>query len=219
MPKEAPPNGDALPRTTSSTLCRWVRVGGYRRCRPSFTVGWRPILVAGSTTCSPTPGPRLPEPTHGRNHGEPVAWRHARRVRRAAWGNGPAAMPAPRPRPTHPCDCQGLIPIRMGLLHERVTVFSGRLVSGLVNDLRLGDPGYATSEALRRTTTGASRAFRPGGSQEICPRRGDGTAQCNSAAGGQEGTPPPDPQDCSLTATNKPSRDTLMSPRPVSRKP
>lgn len=39
---------------------------------------------------------------HGRNHGEPVAWRHARRVRRAAWGNGPAAMPAPRPRPTHP---------------------------------------------------------------------------------------------------------------------
>src|SRR4029077_3018206 len=34
---------------------------------------------------------------HGRDHGEPVAWRHARRVRRAAWGNGPAAMPAPRP--------------------------------------------------------------------------------------------------------------------------
>jgi hypothetical protein len=26
----------------------------------------------------------------------------ARRVRRAAWGNGPAAMPAPRPRPTPP---------------------------------------------------------------------------------------------------------------------
>jgi hypothetical protein len=60
----------------------WVRGGGYRRCRPSFTVGR--------------------EPAHGRNHGEPVAWRHARRVRRAAWGNGPAAMLAPRPKPTHP---------------------------------------------------------------------------------------------------------------------
>jgi len=26
----------------------------------------------------------------------------ARRVRRAAWGNGPRAIPAPRPRPTQP---------------------------------------------------------------------------------------------------------------------
>ena len=58
--------------------------------------------TATGATRSPTPGSRLPEQTHGRNHGEPVAWRHARRVRRAAWGNGPAAMPAPRPRPTHP---------------------------------------------------------------------------------------------------------------------
>jgi hypothetical protein len=38
----------------------------------------------------------------GRPCGEPGAVRVARRVRRAAWGNGPAAMPAPRPRPTQP---------------------------------------------------------------------------------------------------------------------
>ena len=58
--------------------------------------------AASSTTCSPSLGSRLPEPTHGRNHGEPVAVKAARRVRRAAWGNGPAAMPAPRSRPTPP---------------------------------------------------------------------------------------------------------------------
>ena len=58
--------------------------------------------TATGATRSPTPGSALPEPTHGRNRGEPVALRDARRVRRAAWGNGPAAMPAPRPRPTHP---------------------------------------------------------------------------------------------------------------------
>jgi hypothetical protein len=50
-------------RTTSST-CRWVRGGGYRRCRPSFTVGRRLILVAGSTTCPQPRGPgRRTQPT------------------------------------------------------------------------------------------------------------------------------------------------------------
>jgi hypothetical protein len=34
------------------------------------------------------------------DHDEPGAWRHARRVRRAAWGNGSAATPTSRPRPT-----------------------------------------------------------------------------------------------------------------------
>jgi hypothetical protein len=38
----------------------------------------------------------------GGGHGEPVALRGARRVRRAAWGNGPGVIPAPRPRPTPP---------------------------------------------------------------------------------------------------------------------
>src|SRR5215468_917313 len=49
---------------------------------------------------SPAPGPvTTPE---GRNRGEPGAQQWARRVRRAAWGNGPGAIPAPRPRPTQP---------------------------------------------------------------------------------------------------------------------
>ncbi len=50
---------------------------------------------------SPAPGPRQTTPD-GRNRGEPAARRRARRVRRAAWGNGPRAIPAPRPRPTQP---------------------------------------------------------------------------------------------------------------------
>ncbi len=50
---------------------------------------------------SPTPGP-WPTTPNGRHRGEPVAGRPARRVRRAAWGNGPMAIPAPRPRPTQP---------------------------------------------------------------------------------------------------------------------
>jgi len=67
-----------LPRTTSSTLSRWVRGDGYRRCRPTFTVGRWPILVAGSTTCSPTLGPgclnqptagTMESPLHGDMHG------------------------------------------------------------------------------------------------------------------------------------------------------
>ena len=45
-PKDAPVN------TGAPTERRWGRGGGYRRCRPSFTVGRRPMLVAGSMTCS-----------------------------------------------------------------------------------------------------------------------------------------------------------------------
>src|SRR2546426_5652430 len=33
-------------------VVRWVRSRGYRGCRPSFTVGRRPIRAAGSMTCS-----------------------------------------------------------------------------------------------------------------------------------------------------------------------
>ena len=48
-------------------------------------------VTATGATRSPTPGSALPEPTHGRNHGEPGAVKVARRVRRAAWGNGPSS--------------------------------------------------------------------------------------------------------------------------------
>ena len=47
----------------------------------------------------PAPGRFLATPDD-RDRGEPVAERSARRVRRAAWRNGPEAIPAPRSRPT-----------------------------------------------------------------------------------------------------------------------
>ena len=51
---------------------------------------------------SPIPG-SSPTTPNDRNRGEPEAERSARRVRRAAGGNGPRAIPEPRPRPTRPC--------------------------------------------------------------------------------------------------------------------
>ena len=102
MPKDAPPNGDAC---AEDDLIDPVSVGPRRRVSEMQAKLHRWATADPGRRFDdlfPNPGTRLPEPTHGRNHGEPVAWRHARRVRRAAWGNGPAAMPAPRPRPTHP---------------------------------------------------------------------------------------------------------------------
>src|SRR6478736_6299354 len=57
--------------------------------------------IATGAPPSPTPGPLLPLPDRS-DRGEPGAWRRARRVRRAAWGNGPRVIPTPRPRPTQP---------------------------------------------------------------------------------------------------------------------
>ena len=52
----------------------------------------------------PNPWTR-PTPPEGRDRGESGAWRHARRVRRAARRNGPAATPTPRCGPTKPHSC------------------------------------------------------------------------------------------------------------------
>src|SRR5665648_885991 len=61
-----------------------------------------PVFVSSGTgieaRASPTPTRSPPERRHPR--GEPVAVRAARRVRRAARGNGTTAMPSPRPGPT-----------------------------------------------------------------------------------------------------------------------
>src|SRR5882757_7632511 len=57
--------------------------------------------IATGATLSPTPGP-APSLPDGSDRGEPGAWRRARRVRRAAWGNRPGVIPALRPRPTQP---------------------------------------------------------------------------------------------------------------------
>ena len=104
------------------TRHRW-RWKDVRRWLTDRNGRWRPISADGIELFNPEAipitryryrGSKIPnpwaslfEPTHGRRHGEPVAWKHARRVRRAAWGNGPGAIPAPRPRPTQPSDFEG----------------------------------------------------------------------------------------------------------------
>ena len=91
MPKDAPPNGDA---PAEDDLIDPGSVGPRRRVSEMQAKLHRWV------------GPGCLNQPNGRNHGEPVAEKAARRVRRAAWGNGPAAMLAPRPRPTPPYDCQ-----------------------------------------------------------------------------------------------------------------
>ena len=83
----APTGGGSRSRRTGSSCSTWSRS--------------RSPATAGGQPRSPTPGP-CPTTPDGSNRGEPGAVRAARRVRRAAWGNGPAATPAPRPRPTQP---------------------------------------------------------------------------------------------------------------------
>jgi transposase len=94
---------------------RWKDV---RRRFTTPTGQWTPITVDGIKLFNlaavaghpiPLPGQHHPQPVdpaqprpHGRNRGEPGAMKVARRVRRAAWGNGPRVIPAPRPRPTQP---------------------------------------------------------------------------------------------------------------------
>lgn len=102
MPKDAAPNGDA---PAEYDLIDPVAVGPRRRVSEMQAKLHRWAVADPGRRFDdlfPARGPGCLNQPHGRNHGEPVAWRHARRVRRAAWGNGPAAMPAPRPRPTHP---------------------------------------------------------------------------------------------------------------------
>jgi len=99
------------------TLHRW-RWKDVRRRLTTPDGRWRPITANGielfnleSGTGHPVPMARQHDPQpldpaqprhDGRNCGEPGAVKVARRVRRAAWGNGPGAIPTPRPRPTQP---------------------------------------------------------------------------------------------------------------------
>ena len=95
---------------------RWKDSSAARFTTPSGrwlpSVGGRGRAVQprlGNGHPLPIPGQQDPQPLHsgqprlnGSDRGEPVASRGARRVRRAARGNGPAAMPTPRPVPTQP---------------------------------------------------------------------------------------------------------------------
>jgi RNA-directed DNA polymerase len=91
----------------------------WRQFRRRFTTpsgAWLPFGADGVILINPAAvtvsryryrGEQIPNPTcqgHLRtaDRGEPGALRGARPVRRAAWGNRPAVMPALRPRPTQP---------------------------------------------------------------------------------------------------------------------
>jgi RNA-directed DNA polymerase len=104
-------------------VARWLRTlhrWGWKDFRRRFTTPqgrWKPLAADGIELFNleavsvtryrwrgntiPTPW-ALPTPPNGSDRGEPGAWRRARRVRRAAWGNGLGVTPAPRPRPTQP---------------------------------------------------------------------------------------------------------------------
>jgi hypothetical protein len=81
-----PPQGGGCRSPAGRPSC-----GGSTRYRSPGT--------ATAAARSPAPGPCQNTPD-GRNRGEPVASRGARRVRRAAWRNGLAATLEPRSRPT-----------------------------------------------------------------------------------------------------------------------
>ena len=95
------------------TLHRW-RWKDVRRRLTDPTGRWQPITRGRDRTVQPRSGTghpvplpgqhdpqpldRLPTTPDGRNRGEPVALRAARRVRRAAWGNGPGAIAGTAPQ-------------------------------------------------------------------------------------------------------------------------
>src|SRR5215471_6448370 len=98
------------------------------------------------------PWPLRPAPT-GRNRGEPVAWRDARRVRRAAWRNGPAVTLTRRSRPTQP------IPTDVGTLQGTSADNTCRLVAVLSHG---GEPRiWLRDEEATRTAPGDGRGSQP----------------------------------------------------------
>ena len=105
-------------------VIRWLRAlhrWRWKDVRRRFTTPdgrWKPIEAEGVTLFNPASVPvtryryrgnTIPNPWTLRypcltaaTVESPVRVRRARRVRRAAWGNGPRVIPAPRPRPTQP---------------------------------------------------------------------------------------------------------------------
>ena len=110
----------------------------HRRGNPALPTGNskdRTLPFPRNEDPEPLADPR-PEPSHSGTCGEPGAVRVARRVRRAAWGNGPGAIPTPRPRSTPH------LPLRLpeGL---------GRAEQGSAADLHVVDRGVRAGQVRR----------------------------------------------------------------------
>jgi hypothetical protein len=115
--------------------------GGCRSPRARLSCGGsrqsRSPGTATAATRSPAPGP-LQHPA-GRNRGEPVALKGARRVRREVRGNGPRAILEPRPGPTHPA-----VPLTVTGRMTRDPFFTRA-------DCGSGDAGAQTPARMRST--------------------------------------------------------------------
>jgi hypothetical protein len=147
--KHAPNN---LKHFAEWRVIRWLRKlhrWRWKQFRRRFTTTsgrWLPLSMNGITLFnpasvtvtatdigapSPHPGQRRTTPD-GRNRGEPGASGGARRVRRAARGNGPEAIPAPRPVPTQPAvgPPSAALPGRVQAHDRQVEALEGGLPSG-----------------------------------------------------------------------------------------
>ena len=94
---------EGRPRAIHRPHGSWLPIsrGRGRTVQSGADTGNHPVPLPGRHDPHPL-GNSLRTQPDGRNHGEPDARKRARRVRRAAWRNGPAATPEPRSRPTQP---------------------------------------------------------------------------------------------------------------------
>ena len=165
--------------------CRWDDV---RRWLTDPTGRWHPISADGITLFNSAAvpirryryrgnaipvslGTRCLNHPIGRFRGEPDAGRLARPVRRAAWGNGPGAIRAPRPRPTQPPGAghhagsahrRGWVPADDASLRRRLTprlpgVRHRRLPPAVAHREELPDVQTQTCKPGRSTTTPVTR--------------------------------------------------------------
>jgi len=157
---------------------------------------WRPITGAGlncgrsrqsrlpgtaiAAATSPAPG-QLNQPD-GRNRGEPVASRGARRVRREVRGNGPGAIPEPRPGPT----------LRKSWLRSLTggeqDPFAEQRQAGAAEHLALDHAIAACSSRPGRVPgAGSARSASPQGGRQRRKRSGRGQQRGRPAVPGRPG--------------------------------
>jgi hypothetical protein len=87
VPEAAPLEWKRCPPTSHRSAWPVDQTFGGRDRTLQPGLGTHHAGTATGATRSPTPG-RWHTPPDGRCRGEPAAWKHARRVRRAAWGKG-----------------------------------------------------------------------------------------------------------------------------------
>jgi len=101
--------------TVAWVLGIWALAGRPARQTGSNCSTCKRCRLPGTATgAARSPVPGSPTTPDGRNRGEPGTRRRVRRVRRAAWGNGPGAIRVPRPRLTQPSRRSARVPVSDG---------------------------------------------------------------------------------------------------------